>query len=113
MTFIFICYYQVAEILINPFGDDDDDFDCNHIVDSNYERSRAIVMAQEEEEEGKEEEEDDAEMPECLPHTVESYRHQEVFLLLCFCFKNSFAAVTGLPLRACKIENPSSLIWKA
>ena len=66
----------MAEILINPFGDDDDDFDCNHIVDSNYERSRAIVTAQEEEVEEKEE--DDAEMPECLPHTVESYRHQEV-----------------------------------
>ena len=52
----FIFYFgwlKVAEILINPFGDDDDDFDCNHIVDSNYERSRAIVMAQEEEEEEK------------------------------------------------------------
>ena len=66
----------MAEILINPFGDDDDDFDCNHIVDSNYERSRAIVTAEEEEEE------EDDEMPECLPHTVESYRHQEVSLLL-------------------------------
>ena len=77
----FIFYFgwlKVAEILINPFGDDDDDFDCNHIVDSNYERSRAIVMAQEEEEEEKEEDEDDTEMPECLPHTVESCRHQEV-----------------------------------
>ena len=74
-------YIKVAEILINPFGDDDDDFDCNHIVDSNYERSRAIVTAQEEEEEEKEVEE---EMPECLPHTVESYRHQEV---LFFAFK--------------------------
>ena len=39
-------------------------------------------MAQEEEEEEKEEEEDDAEMPECLPHTVESYRHQEVILIV-------------------------------
>jgi len=85
----FIFYFgwlKVAEILINPFGDDDDDFDCNHIVDSNYERSRAIVTAQEEEVEEKEE--DDAEMPECLPHTVESYRHQEV---LFFAFTTSLA----------------------
>ena len=66
--------------MINPFGDDDDDFDCNHIVDSNYERSRAIVMAEEDEEEEKEEE-DDEEIPECLPHTVESYMHQEVLFL--------------------------------
>ena len=79
----------MAEILINPFGDDDDDFDCNHIVDSNYERSRAIVTAQEEEVEEKEE--DDAEMPECLPHTVESYRHQEV---LFFAFTTSFAKLS-------------------
>ena len=71
----------MAEILINPFGDDDDDFDCNHIVDSNYERSRAIVMAEEDGEEEKEEEDDEEEIPECLPHTVESYRHQEVLFL--------------------------------
>ena len=55
-------------------------------MDSNYERSRAIVTAQEEEVEEKEE--DDAEMPECLPHTVESYRHQEV---LFFAFTTSLA----------------------
>ena len=70
---------QVAEILINPFGDDDDDFDCNHIVDSNYERSRAIVVQYSEDEEEKEEEDfDDAEMPESLPNTLKSYKHQEV-----------------------------------
>ena len=66
---------QVAEILINPFGDDDDDFDCNHIVDSNYERSRAIVVQYSEDEE---EDFDDAEMPESLPNTLKSYKHQEV-----------------------------------
>ena len=49
-------HIQVAEVLINPFGDDDDDFDCNHIVDSNYERSRAIVMDEQEEQEFKEKE---------------------------------------------------------
>ena len=70
---------QVAEILINPFGDDDDDFDCNHIVESNYERSRAIVVQYSEDEEEKEEEDfDDAEMPESLPNTLKSYKHQEV-----------------------------------
>ena len=76
---LYLVFCQVAEILINPFGDDDDDFDCNHIVDSNYERSRAIVVQYSEDEEEKEEEDlDDAEMPESLPNTLKSYKHQEV-----------------------------------
>ena len=76
---LYLISCQVAEILINPFGDDDDDFDCNHMVDSNYERSRAIVVQYSEDEEEKEEEDlDDAEMPESLPNTLKSYKHQEV-----------------------------------
>ena len=77
-------HIQVAEVLINPFGDDDDDFDCNHIVDSNYERSRAIVMDEQEEQEfkEKEEEEGEEELPETLPHTLQSYQHLEVALVL-------------------------------
>jgi len=80
----FIFYFgwlKVAEILINPFGDDDDDFDCNHIVDSNYERSRAIVTSEEQDEED-EVDEEEGQLPDSLPHTLESYRHQEAPVVL-------------------------------
>ena len=79
---------QVAEVLINPFGDDDDDFDCNHIVDSNYERSRAIVM---EEQEDQEDQEEDDQLPETLPHTLQSFKHLEVKLLLKIIFIGIFS----------------------
>ena len=30
-----IFYAQVAETLLNPFGDDDEDFDINYLIDRN------------------------------------------------------------------------------
>lgn len=81
----FIFYFgwlKVAEIMINPFGDDDDDFDANHIVDVNYERSKSIVQddVEVEEEQGEEQEEDD--LPDTLPHTLDSYKHMEAPVVL-------------------------------
>ena len=32
---IILGWYKVAETLLNPFGEDDDDFDMGHIVDRN------------------------------------------------------------------------------
>ncbi|KJH43974.1 hypothetical protein DICVIV_10020 [Dictyocaulus viviparus] len=33
--FFFVAWMKVAEALLNPFGEDDDDFECNFLIDRN------------------------------------------------------------------------------
>jgi hypothetical protein len=36
-------WLMVAETLVNPFGDDDDDFDMNWMIDRNLQVNRIIL----------------------------------------------------------------------
>uniref|UniRef100_A0A1I8EUB9 Bestrophin homolog n=2 Tax=Wuchereria bancrofti TaxID=6293 RepID=A0A1I8EUB9_WUCBA len=39
----FIGWLKVAQALLNPFGDDDDDFECNYLIDKNLAQSFCIA----------------------------------------------------------------------
>ncbi|CAJ0562507.1 unnamed protein product, partial [Mesorhabditis spiculigera] len=44
----FVGWMRVAEALLNPFGEDDDDFECNFLIDKNIATGLAIVDAYDE-----------------------------------------------------------------
>lgn len=76
----FIFYFgwiNVAEVLINPFGEDDEDIDVNYIIDRNFQIGYLMVSGEEEDEEPEEDTYGDKIPPASLPHTVSSYKTKE------------------------------------
>ncbi|VDK25604.1 unnamed protein product, partial [Anisakis simplex] len=44
VQFVFyVGWMKAAEVLLNPMGDDDDDFECNFLLDKNLATSLSIV----------------------------------------------------------------------
>ena len=81
LKFIFYCgWLHVAATLINPLGDDDEDFDINYILNRNVQISYIMVEGHDEDGgEIKDMLEDPflGELPSCLPHTLTSKQSQQ------------------------------------
>ena len=78
MQFIFFFgWLKVVEVLINPFGDDDDDFDLNYLVDRNFQVSYLMVEMDKKAYVMEHDTYGGRIPPATLPHTVKSFNEQD------------------------------------
>ena len=72
----FFGWLKVAETLINPFGDDDDDFNMSYIVDRNFQLSYLMVEMDKDKYNREEDTYGGKIPPATLPHTATSFAEE-------------------------------------